>query len=862
MVPTSGWGSTVEAKEAKELAPDALADLKTWRKELKPQPTTAQVRKLKELAGRVETLWLLAHKRLEIAEREIRRPIPVWGRETESAETVVTRDLIEASLADENGAYRRLRRVMDAWCALWFWPLVDDDATVKDDLVQPPTLDQWIDTLTGLLGTSIGESKPEKKHGQLNLFSIQSWDELEAVESNELLFAKAAKVDELKKNSPWLVVAERLAARQGFFHWELDFAAVFSRGGFDLQVGNPPWVRPRSDVDALLSEGDPWFQLAVKPTQSEYKAKRNATLEIEGISDLVLGGTSDVAATAAFVGDARQYPHLMGLQPDLYRCFMEQTWRHNSRRGRVGLIHLESHFTDEKAGRLREATYERLRRHWHFVNERKLFEIKDQKMFGVNIYGSSRKVEFLNSCWLYLPETVERSLRHDGTGYEPGLKDLDGNWDLRPHRDRVVTVTDSVLASWQDVTESGEGPVRQTRMVYTVNQSSANVLSKVAQSPRVGQLNVKYSRGWDESIDRRKGLFEAEWGVANSWADVILQGSHLFVGTPRYKVPNKEMKHNQDWYPTDYESLAAESVPTTSFKPSGSRERYDSSYNSWEETDRDGVIATVFARDVYRVAWRRMAANTGERTLAPAIIPPGAAHVNTIRSAWMPEHELAVVAGTAASILSDFVIRAVPKNDIIERTFARLPRISGKIAAGVAFRALRINCLTDAYSRLWEQCFGVEMQAEAWAGGFAHSRRKPLGEISPMWTSESPLRIGADRRQALVEIDALVALGLGLTADELCTIYRTQFPVLYGFDRKTYLYDFNGRVVPNEVLSVWRKKGDAINEDERTATNPAGNTYTYELPFQFLDREADMREAYTEFERRLGITGGTAAGAN
>nr|WP_312638355.1 class I SAM-dependent DNA methyltransferase [Rhodococcus qingshengii] len=674
LVPTSGWGSTVEAKEAKELAPDALADLKTWRKELKPQPTTAQVRKLKELAGRVETLWLLAHKRLEIAEREIRRPIPVWGRETESAETVVTRDLIEASLADENGAYRRLRRVMDAWCALWFWPLVDDDATVKDDLVQPPTLDQWIDTLTGLLGTSIGESKPEKKHGQLNLFSIQSWDELEAVESNELLFAKAAKVDELKKNSPWLVVAERLAARQGFFHWELDFAAVFSRGGFDLQVGNPPWVRPRSDVDALLSEGDPWFQLAVKPTQSEYKAKRNATLEIEGISDLVLGGTSDVAATAAFVGDARQYPHLMGLQPDLYRCFMEQTWRHNSRRGRVGLIHLESHFTDEKAGRLREATYERLRRHWHFVNERKLFEIKDQKMFGVNIYGSSRKVEFLNSCWLYLPETVERSLRHDGTGYEPGLKDLDGNWDLRPHRDRVVTVTDSVLASWQDVTESGEGPVRQTRMVYTVNQSSANVLSKVAQSPRVGQLNVKYSRGWDESIDRRKGLFEAEWGVANSWADVILQGSHLFVGTPRYKVPNKEMKHNQDWYPTDYESLAAESVPTTSFKPSGSRERYDSSYNSWEETDRDGVIATVFARDVYRVAWRRMAANTGERTLAPAIIPPGAAHVNTIRSAWMPEHELAVVAGTAASILSDFVIRAVPKNDIIERTFARCRR--------------------------------------------------------------------------------------------------------------------------------------------------------------------------------------------
>ena len=102
-----------------------------------------------------------------------------------------------------------------------------------------------------------------------------------------------------------------------------------------------------------------------------------------------------------------------------------------------------------------------------------------------------------------------------------------------------------------------------------------------------------------------------------------------------------------------------------------------------------------------------------------------------------------------------------------------------------------------------------------------------------------------------MEIDAIVAIMLGVTADELCSIYRTQFPVLVGYDRNDYLYDANGRLVPTTVRTAWRKKGDALTLEERTATNPAGNTYVYDLPFTFLDREADMRQAYAHFERIL-----------
>ena len=147
--------------------------------------------------------------------------------------------------------------------------------------------------------------------------------------------------------------------------------------------------------------------------------------------------------------------------------------------------------------------------------------------------------------------------------------------------------------------------------------------------------------------------------------------------------------------------------------------------------------------------------------------------------------------------------------------------------------------------------YSEEFAADRWAGGLDRANRPGLGAVTRAWTVNTLLRIAEDRRQALLEVDALVALMLGISADQLCTVYRTQFAVLYGYDHRDYIFDVNGRLVPNSILSMWRKKGERMSVEERTATNQAGNTYTYELPFRLLDREADMRAAYAEFERRL-----------
>ena len=74
----------------------------------------------------------------------------------------------------------------------------------------------------------------------------------------------------------------------------------------------------------------------------------------------------------------------------------------------------------------------------------------------------------------------------------------------------------------------------------------------------------------------------------------------------------------------DLEALPEDAIPATSYKPAGDRSRYDRDYTHWNDAP---------ARDQYRIAWRRMAANTGERTLISALLPPDAAHVNPVSSA-------------------------------------------------------------------------------------------------------------------------------------------------------------------------------------------------------------------------------------
>ena len=148
LLPAEGWGCVAGEKEARELAPEDTKRLADWRKGIRRSPSGKKtIQRLQALAGRTEYLWSLVIERLRISEREISRAIDVWGAEDlPRPQEAIPRDKVLADLRAPGTPFWRLKTVMDAWCALWFWPvdkagLLDgsDEVYAKDPVPVPVT---------------------------------------------------------------------------------------------------------------------------------------------------------------------------------------------------------------------------------------------------------------------------------------------------------------------------------------------------------------------------------------------------------------------------------------------------------------------------------------------------------------------------------------------------------------------------------------------------------------------------------------------------------------------------------------------------------------------------------------------------
>jgi len=242
-----------------------------------------------------------------------------------------------------------------------------------------------------------------------------------------------------------------------------------------------------------------------------------------------------------------------------------------------------------------------------------------------------------------------------------------------------------------------------------------------------------------------------------------------------------------------------------------------------------------------------------------AVLPPGPFHVSNVST-----HSIGCGAfellGLASSLCLDFQVRTTGKPRIPDLySLISLPAADSPWLYPLAMVALRMNCVTSHYAPLWEEVtahYGVGSQ----------------------WSRDHAPRTDAARRALEIDCDALATLAYGLTADELCAIYTTQFAVLHGYERDNR-YDRNGRMLPSAVQRLARKLGwndgqpappptrdgepgdepwtVAVDLPDGTRTGAIAwddpklfprTVRTYLPPFTGNDREADMRAAIERWQ--------------
>jgi hypothetical protein len=116
------------------------------------------------------------------------------------------------------------------------------------------------------------------------------------------------------------------------------------------------------------------------------------------------------------------------------------------------------------------------------------------------------------------------------------------------------------------------------------------------------------------------------------------------------------------------------------------------------------------------------------------------------------------------------------------------------------------------------------------------------------------LRTEYARRAALVEIDALVAVWLGVGPDELVSMYKARFPVMQRFEAVTWFDAEGSKLAGNARAIGQRQRKDSWQAFQAHLADSSGATSPpdgYSAPFYKPDREAEMRAAHAYFQARL-----------
>lgn len=858
-------------KVIKGLEPDNIKTINNWRKEFTAKYDENDIQTLLSLSESIDDLWSRTVELRKKVKEATFEPLSVFGHdETEAGSHTTIREkdeiykkLFKSEHMNNAGPYARLKAAMDYWCALWFWPI--DKADLLPDrqtfffemsLLLEGTLNAVSTNASGQMSfiDSSGNASYDIA-GNLNYIVEGSQIALEF--RSQYATLGRVNLDELRAKHERLAIVNQIAEQQRFQHWELEFADVFEKNsGFDLVLGNPPWLVMEWKAHDIMSEYNPLFDIRkLSSEQSEYYEHNlwvNSVIKKQLEYEYVR-----ITGHQQFMCSAQNYKELMGIKTDLYKGFIPLVWYISNKNGVSGLLHPEGVYDDAKGGELRAKIYSRLISHFQFHNQKKLFPIGNTRSYGINIYGSEGKVSFDAIYYLVTPSMIDDCYEIDCNISEVGgIKDENSNWNEFGNKHRIVKIDENSLKSFVGLLDD-EKKWNYVRMPMLFTDSIRQVLEKFNSGKKLGEYSdsLIYGEMWTEptSID---DVVKRETGFPTKFKELIYCGPHIGVANPMFKTPRRVCETHKAYDEILLDEMGDEYLP---------RNKYVLNIPMKEAVQLLVLSNGSNPLNYYRILSRKMIDKNTERTLASAIVPPQIMHMDSLYAiAFKSARETALLEASFATVIFDFYVKVSGKSNFRLDLAAAMPIVTSKENERL-IRILLLNCINKEYEKLWRECWNDNLKNDSWLRDDPRLDNNIFRKLSGKWNSDCFVRSEFARRELLVELDVIIAMQLGITLEELIMIYKTYFPVMQQYEQDTW-YDERGKIVftNNRSLTntgVSRKEWNDIKsmqsgeyvktfEDDNTKEGLVTKRMTYYAPFDKCCREGDYRVVWNNIVSR------------